>query len=540
MSCMLKRPNILIINPDQMRADALHHLQNEASVTPNLDKLAWIDGVSFRNAYCQNPVCTPSRCSFTTGLYPHVHGHRTMNHMIHDWETTIFRELKDAGYYVWLNDRNDLLPAQEEGYYDKHADYVFRKSGGVFFHKLDAGVSNPRGEYGDKDYYSFYRGKITPYTDSYKTYDDESVEAAVSYINGRKAEDGQPFCLFLGLNYPHPPYQVEEPYFSKIDRSKLPPRVPNIPFDENTPSILKTIRKEQNIHDYSETEWDELRACYLGMCMKVDEQVGMLCEALKNANIYDDTAIFFFSDHGDFTGDYGITEKCQNTFQDCLTNVPLLIKPPKGVEMQAGICGSMVELVDFYATAMDFAGVVPNHTQFGRSLKTVLADHHKEVRKFVTCEGGRLAEENHCSEVPTGLPELDYEYRPRMVAQANPDSHTKATMLRTKDFKYVNRLYEADELYDLQKDPKETKNVIHIPEYRDIAVEMRKAMLDWYQETCDVVPFQEDARFPIKEAWKRIRTSGKLPIEKVAEIDGRIAEGTFSGTDFQSVIAQIR
>lgn len=301
-----------------------------------------------------------------------------------------FRELKDTGYYVWLNDRNDLLPAQEE------------------------------------------------------------------------------------------------PYFSKIDRSKLPPRVPNIPFDENTPSILKTIRKEQNIHDYSEAEWDELRACYLGMCMKVDEQVGMLCEALKNANIYDDTAIFFFSDHG------------------------------------------------------DFAGVVPNHTQFGRSLKTVLADHHKEVRKFVTCEGGRLAEENHCSEVPTGLPELDYEYRPRMVAQADPDSHTKATMLRTKDFKYVNRLYEADELYDLQKDPKETKNVIHIPEYRDIAVEMRKAMLDWYQETCDVVPFQEDARFPIKEAWKRIRTSGKLPIEKVAEIDGRIAEGTFSGTDFQSIIAQIR
>ena len=127
-----------------------------------------------------------------------------------------------------------------------------------------------------------------------------------------------------------------------------------------------------------------------------------------------------------------------------------------------------------------------------------------------------------------------------MVAQANPDSHTKATMLRTKDFKYVNRLYEADELYDLQKDPKETKNVIHIPEYRDIVIEMRKAMLDWYQETCDVVPFQEDARFPVKEAWKRIRTSGKLPIEKVAEIDGRIAEGTFSGTDFQSVIAQIR
>lgn len=536
---MRKRPNILIINPDQMRADALHHLGNQASITPNLDKMAATDSVSFRNAFCQNPVCTPSRCSFLTGWYPHVHGHRTMNHMLHDWETSIFRELKSAGYYVWLNDRNDFLPAQEEDYYKKHADFVFGKERSVFFGKKNVKVSNPRGNYGDRDYYSFYRGKIMPDSEDYKTFDDESVLAAMDFIEKWDKNEEQPFCLFLGLTYPHPPYQVEEPYFSAINRKKLPERIPNIEFNDDMPSILSTIRREQNIHDYSEADWDELRACYLGMCMKVDRQVGMVCQALKDAGIYDETAIFFFSDHGDFTGDYGITEKCQNTFQDCLTNVPLLIKPPKGVSIKAGISESLVELVDFYATAMDFAGVKPDHTQFGISLRNALSDHQAEVRSFVTCEGGRLEEEMHCSEVPTGLPDLSYEYRPRMVAQINGKSHTKATMLRTHQFKYVNRLYEEDELYDLQQDPCETQNVIRDEKYTQIVTELRGEMLNWYQKTCDIVPFREDWRFPVKKARETLRIKFNLTEEQLCEMDQRIKEGSFSGTDFQNLFAKL-
>ncbi len=68
------KPNIIIFNPDQMRADSLAHSGNSAAMTPNLDRFARLDAVSFRNAFCQNPVCVPSRCSFLTGLYPHVEG----------------------------------------------------------------------------------------------------------------------------------------------------------------------------------------------------------------------------------------------------------------------------------------------------------------------------------------------------------------------------------------------------------------------------------------------------------------------------------
>lgn len=76
---MAKQPHIIIFNPDEMRGDAMAHLGNPASITPNLDAFAAHEAVSFGQAYCQNPVCVPSRCSFFTGLYPHVRGHRTMS-----------------------------------------------------------------------------------------------------------------------------------------------------------------------------------------------------------------------------------------------------------------------------------------------------------------------------------------------------------------------------------------------------------------------------------------------------------------------------
>ena len=132
-------------------------------------------------------------------------------------------------------------------------------------------------------------------------------------------------------------YRVEEPYFSAIDRKKLPPRIR--PEDcTGKAKILSEIRKYQGMEAYTEADWDELRAVYLGMCMKIDHQFGRLLSALKELGLYDDCAIFFLSDHGDFTGDYALAEKAQNTFEDCLTRVPLLIMLVQpGIEADGGI-----------------------------------------------------------------------------------------------------------------------------------------------------------------------------------------------------------
>lgn len=490
---MGKRPHIIIFNPDQMRADAIGHLgRNPAAVTPNLDAFAETDAVSFGSAFCQNPVCVPSRCSFFTGLYPHVYGHRTMQHLQHTHESNLFSELHNAGYYVWMNPRNDLVAGQEPGLFESQADEII--------YCPPTGAPGPvnknyRGEPGNKNYYSHYTGKLGLDGNGLNySADDAVVDAAIERI--KNPVDDKPLCMFLGLFYPHPPYMVEDPYFSAIDRSKIPPRASE---GIDKPLMESELRRLMGMDGYTEDDWTEMRACYLGMCMKVDAQFGKLVAALKEAGIYDDCLIVVLSDHGDYTGDYGISEKSQNTFEDCLTNVPLMVKPPKGTDMKPGVSMSLVELVDFYATVMDFAGVEPDHDQYGKSLRTLLNSHDAKLRDYVFCEGGRMpwelqADEYHSVCGPSGEIPKESLYWPRQTAQTNDEAHCKGTMIRSERYKYIHRSTGADEFYDLEKDPLEEHNVYKTGEYAEKISEMRLAMLDWYQATCDIVPRKADAR----------------------------------------------
>lgn len=518
---MEKRPNIIIFNPDQMRADSLAHLGNPASQTPFLDAFAETEAVSFRNAFCQNPVCVPSRCSFTTGLYPHVSGHRTMAHLLRPHETSIFEELKDAGYYVWMNARNDLVAGQVPGLVERHASEIYYGGGESMKAR---GGDVPRGEPGGREFYSHFGGRLG-LDEAGRHYgaDDEDLDAAIARIRNKPQD--QPLCLFLGLINPHPPYQVEEPWYSAVDRAKLPKRTR----PEETvgkADIQAAIRAWQGMEQYTEADWNELRACYLGMCGKVDDMFRRLCSALKEAGEYDDSAIFFFSDHGDYTGDFGISEKAQNSFEDCLTNVPFLIKPPKGFALDPGISDSLVELVDFYATAMDFANVQPTHTQYGRSLKSVLRDRSVPVRDFVTCEGGRNPDEIHCDEFhaagPKGTSPFS-PYWPRHMAQTDPDAHAKGFMLRTKDWKLVSRVNGRDELYDLHADPRELHNLFGEPGTEAVAADLKGRQLLWLMQTADAVPYTYDKRFSQEMIWAKVRNL--VPPEHEPEIKAKIAAG---------------
>ena len=489
---MSKRPHIIIFNPDEMRADALHHLGNAAAVTRNLDRFAAEDAVSFSRAYCQNPVCVPSRCSFFTGLYPHTRGHRTMSHLLRPGEDTLFSELRRGGYYVWMNTRNDLLAGQYPGWLESHADEIYYGP-----EENAPGPVNPhlRGEKGNKQFYSHFEGELG-LDDRGRNYneDDATVDAAIARL--LNPPDDRPLCLFLGLIYPHVPYMVEQPYYSAIDRGALPPRV-RLEACAGKSKMLRSIHELAGMQDYTEADWDELRAVYLGMCMKVDEQFGRLVSALKQAGIYDDCAIFFLSDHGDWAGDYGLVEKAQSCFEDCLTRVPLLIKPPKGVDCTPGVSDALTELVDFYATALDFAQTPSSHTHFGRSLRPVLADRTRAVREFVCCEGGRLPEERHCDEYhdsPGGASE-GFVYWPKVKAQSDDDAHAKGFMLRDERYKYISRISGEDELYDMVADPHETTNRIADPALAPTVLAMQRKMLRWLQETADIVPFEHDQRF---------------------------------------------
>jgi arylsulfatase A-like enzyme len=499
------RPHIVIFNPDQWRGDVLGHMGNPAAVTPNLDRLVERDAVSFRHAFCQNPVCTPSRCSFMTGWYPHVRGHRTMHHMLRaqHGEPNLLRVLKNNGYTVWWGGKNDLVPGQF-GYADD-CDVKFAPTErdyarwGLAPRPSMHTWEDWRGEPGSDTYYGFYAGKLDKGDDEvYCDGDWAMVLGALDFIRGYEGD--QPLCLYLPLGYPHPPYGVEEPWFSLVAREKLPPRAPTPAGWAGKPSILAGIWERQKLQGWTEERWTELRAVYAGMCARTDHQLGLVVEALRDAGFYDNTALFFFADHGDFTGDYGLVEKTQNTFEDVLTRVPLVVKPPQGVPVQPRVSEALVELVDFSGTVYDLAGIEPGYDHFGKSLLPVLAEETDQHRDAVFCEGGRLRGERQAMEFESferfQTPQ-ESQYWPRITLQTSDEGpwHTKAAMCRTQDFKYVRRHDEQDELYDLRRDPQELHNRVADPQYAPALLELKERMLTWYMETCDVVPHERDRRW---------------------------------------------
>jgi arylsulfatase A-like enzyme len=316
----------------------------------------------------------------------------------------------------------------------------------------------------------------------------------VDFIRNRHSDE--PFCLYLALTYPHPPYVVEDPWFSMIDRSEIPPRIPTPEGWSSKPSMLKGIAGRQNLQTWTEDRWGELRATYYGMCARVDHQFGMLVNALADAGLYDDTAIFVLSDHGDYTGDYGLVEKNQNTFEDCLARVPFVVKPPKWVDVKPRVSDALVELVDFPVTVEALAGITPDYTSFGRSLLPLIAGDTDKHRDAVFCEGGRLHGEEHCMEHESQASlSIESYYWPRVNLQSSEGpEHCKAIMCRTRDFKYVRRLYEDDELYDLREDPGELRNRIGDPSLSAVLSSLKDRLLTHYLETCDVVPHETDKR----------------------------------------------
>ena len=485
-------PHLVIFNPDQWRGDTLGHMGHPAVATPVLDNLVQTDAVSFRNAFCQNPVCTPSRCSFMSGWYPHVRGHRTMHYMMRPDEPVLLRTLKENGYHVWWGGKNDLVPGQHG--FDDYCN--------VKFNNGDPGSHSPRkwdparfGPINGDRYYSFYYGRhenAAGTTGIAWDGDWSNTFGAVDLI--RSYQGTQPLCIYLPLGFPHPPYGVEDPWYSMADRGRVPPRIPSPRDWKGKPSILKGIAQRQGLQDWTEDQWSELRATYYGMCSRVDHQLGLVIEALRQRGWYDQTALFMFADHGDFTGDYGLVEKTQNTFEDCLSRVPFIIKPPRGIPVKPRISNALVELVDFSATVEAITGIAPRHTHFGRSLLPVLAGDTDTHSDAVFCEGGRRHGDRQCMELqsPQG-PEFQYWPRLSLQAAEGPE-HALAVMCRTATHKYVRRLYEPDELYDLTRDPQELDNRIDDPACRSVRDALRERLLQFLFETSDVTPKNEDRR----------------------------------------------
>jgi arylsulfatase A-like enzyme len=455
-------PNFVFFMPDELRADTVHHIDGRGVRTPHTDAFAE-QGATFTQCFAQNPVCGPSRVSFMTGWYPHTRGHRTLRYLLRPEEPNLLKYLKSAGYHVEWHGRNDLLAVES-----------FPDS--VSFRSTDRGLPPwPRNPFppDHRHHKSFYFGSRG--NDPIEDLDATQVHNAIRFL---KSQPRQPFFLYLPLIYPHPPYTVEEPYFSMYDRKAVTAPLPAKLDDK--PHFMREIHRSYGLDRLSEADFREIVATYWGMTTRIDDLFGELMDALDSSPLRDNTVVIFASDHGDYVGDYGLTEKWASGLQDCLLRIPLIVRLP-------GVAGGR------RVTAL--AGIEAQHTHFGRSLLPLVRGETDEHRDAVFAEGGHLPSESHASEAvfPKEGPFAIYHEKTR-IQYEDPTSVAKATMVRTERWKYVARLAGREELYDLEGDPGELVNLIDDQARRDVVIELRGRLLDWFLRTGDVVPFDLDPR----------------------------------------------
>ncbi len=483
------KPNFVLFMPDQLRADSLACYGHPMVRTPNFDRLAR-EGVRFTHCQAVYPVCTASRCSMMTGWPPHVRGHRTVYHLLRPEEPNLFRYLKQDGYDVYWFGKNDLL--RPECFPDSVTEWR------AFVEGFEWDAKDNPWPLTDPRYYSFlFREGRDP-----RDYPDYARVLAATRILKRR-ESARPFCLYLPLFFPHPPYAGPAGYHDLYDPGALPPLRP--PRLQRKPELYRAIRKSRQLDRLDEGVFRKIRAVYLGMVSYSDWLLGLLLEALAESGLEKTTAVIACSDHGDWAGDYGLVEKWSNAMDDPLLHVPLLIRAPGCAG--GHVADGLVELADVMPTCLELAGIEVRHTHFARSLVPELRGGPGDPERPVFSEGGyNHRYERHAFE-PLERFDPAHIYYPKIhLENTRPELITRTTMIRTRDAKLVLRPDGESEFYDLRLDPQELENLYGERSVRGRQEALEHAMLRWYVRTSDVVPLERDPRgLPPYPLPRRIR-----------------------------------
>jgi len=453
------KPNILWISSDQQRSDTIGALGQPLIRTPSLDNLVR-RGVAFHNAYCQAPICTPSRASFLTGMYPgSIRACMNGNEYWADAAPLISARLQRAGYHCGLVGKLHLsaLTNRPEPRPRNDGFQVFELSNGPTIPSEHGNAYadwlTDRGF--DHRELSRDRSAIPPQLHQSAW----CAERSIAFIES--APPDSPWFLFASFFDPHPIYEPPVAYAERVRRRGVPPSIA-CPGDTSRQAQWRQVDYE---HDAKELhDLDRAKAGYYGMIELLDECVGRVLDHLESAGQLENTLIIFSSDHGDMMGDHGLIRKgCR--FYDGLVKVPLIVSMPERLPSGAQ-SAALVELVDIAPTLLEAAGEAVPAEMHGRSLWSKLLGgqpiaHH---RSTVHCE----------------------YYRAQM---REGYAGTYATMVRDERYKLV--VYHGlnlGELYDLHADPSECVNLWSNAAYTDTRLRLTQAALDTLALSIDLGP----------------------------------------------------
>jgi len=338
-----KRPNILFIMADQLRADALGCYGNKVCRTPNLDALA-AGGVLFENSFTPNPICVPARASITTGNYSHV-ASRVKNNsgLIRDDQIKLAAHFAAAGYETYACGKLHYVPYAPPGeprllHGFQHCDLC--ESGRIINRYDPAGKTR-----GLEDYYDYLadvgwagysrahgignndvRPCPTPLPAEHHV-DHWVADRAIARMREHlKGHPDRPFLIFCSFPKPHSPYDPPAEYARMYDPREVPPPVGDAGLlaDRNPHSDRE--RYTRAFTSLSPAARQVIKAHYYGLVTHQDAQVGRALAALEEAGHADDTIVLYVADHGDLMGDFGTYFKC--SFLEGSVHVPILFRGP--------------------------------------------------------------------------------------------------------------------------------------------------------------------------------------------------------------------
>lgn len=435
-----ERPNIIFIMADDHASHALSAYGSRINRTPNLDRLA-NEGMLFRNTFCTNSICAPSRAVILTGKYSHLNGVTDNSRAFDGGQLTFPKLLQEAGYETAMIGKWHLK-SDPTGF-----DYWNILPGQGAYH----------------DPVMIEMGKRTKHS-GYVT--DIITDLSLNWIKQRSRD--KPFLLMYHHKAPHRRWQPDEKHAHMYDDVEIPrPET----FDDDyktrsaaastqamtierhlTPLDLK-VKPPEGLQGAALKNWKYQRYIkdYLRCVASIDDNVGRLLDYLDQSGLSKNTVVIYTSDQGFFLGDHGWYDK-RFMYEHAL-RMPLLVRYPPEIK-PGSVTNAMALNLDFAPTILDLAGVdVPAEMQ-GRSLRQVM-------RGATPSDWRKSMYYNY------------YEYR---GGGHNVQPHYG---VRTERHKLIHFHYGMDawELYDLKKDPNELRNIYADPQYAGVVRELKKELL---------------------------------------------------------------
>ncbi|MFC1735704.1 sulfatase-like hydrolase/transferase [Candidatus Hydrogenedentota bacterium] len=479
-----KQPNILLIITDHHAFHGHVNREDFDYTWPVFDRFC-DEGIRFDRAYSVSPMCSPARASMMTGVYPSTHGMRRNNEGSSQTNITDLRSgqllyshyLSQAGYrnaYIgkWHCGAERIpvdygiegwsLPGYGKIYMsDAYKEYADERGLGEARAKIDRCLQYPEWRGQTLVLHDPSPWKFMTASGILEGPPEAHEEFFVAHLAEEKlrelSREDQPFSLVASFWGPHQPYFPTETYASMIKPRDIP-EYPSFNDDLKGRGFRHVVHRYVAHTDCREiwpdwSIWQEVLALAYGQALQTDAAVGKVLETLDDTGLADNTIVVWCADHGDALACHGGTFDKSSTYTEEVGRVPMAIRWPK--RFKGGeVCGELVSNMDVTATMLNAAGVnVPDHFD-SRSMLPLCGKgiEHDRPNHLVCEHHGRI------DKIPQ-----------RVIYKGR--------------YKYVAALYDMDEMYDLEVDPYEMKNLLNDPGVSDVRREMRGLLIEHLEKS---------------------------------------------------------